>query len=118
MKGAFQVRTNLFHKYTTYEPFIVNAFVDYCDFRKGKHNPITGLVFAVIDKYTNISHECPFKPLEKFIIENLEIPTNGLPVVVPAGDYRLNIGFYKDANESLRYALIQVFARVRALISN
>lgn len=93
----------------------MNAFVDYCDFRISNNNPIQSIVFSVIDKYTNATHNCPFIAPEMIIIKDLEIPTKGMPEILPVGDYRVNLEFYNDANETLRYALLQVFATVRAL---
>ena len=67
------------------------------------------LLMDMISPYAYTFHACPYKPMEHFSIKDFIVKQNSLPVVIPLGEYRLDLEFLRDEDERTRYILVQSF---------
>jgi len=73
------------------------------------------MVIGHISQYSNNTHPCPFNPPELFVAKDLILDGGYLPEVIPTGEYRIDLEWFKDEKKTVRYALIQVYFKARSL---
>jgi len=110
-----QIRTRFFYKYQTYQPWLIDNAFDYCAFRRGAKNAVMEMMIGLISKYSNNTHPCPFNPPELFVAKDLILDGDYLPDVIPTGEYRLDMEWFKDEKQTIRYALIETYFTARSL---
>lgn len=93
-----------------------NFAADYCSFRANNDdNQLLKFLIDAISKYTNNTHPCPFKPPEVLMLKNFVIDDEMFPPIMPKGDYRVDVEYFKDKSKTVRYAKSQGFFNVRGL---
>uniref|UniRef100_A0A1I8JW24 MD-2-related lipid-recognition domain-containing protein n=1 Tax=Anopheles quadriannulatus TaxID=34691 RepID=A0A1I8JW24_ANOQN len=101
----------LFYKYTTYRPFVIDWNMEYCQAaRNGHFSPTTAVMMRVIEEtLPDFYYPCPHGNRTYATLWMFE-PKHVLPTL-PSGDYRMDIYFRDSADEEL--LVVQLFASVR-----
>uniref|UniRef100_A0A182MGV6 MD-2-related lipid-recognition domain-containing protein n=1 Tax=Anopheles culicifacies TaxID=139723 RepID=A0A182MGV6_9DIPT len=108
-----EVIVKAYYKYTTYQPFMIDWNMEYCQAaRVGRFNPSHALVMKIIEEtLPEFYYPCPHGNRTYTVFWLL--PARLLPQSLPSGDYRLDI-FYRDSSKTDMFAM-QMFAGVRRL---
>uniref|UniRef100_A0A182W2H9 Uncharacterized protein n=1 Tax=Anopheles minimus TaxID=112268 RepID=A0A182W2H9_9DIPT len=91
-----EVIAKSYYKYTTYQPFLIDWNMEYCQAaRVGKFNPSHALVMKIIEEtLPDFYYPCPHGNRTYTVFWLL--PARLLPQSLPSGNYRLDI-FYRDS---------------------
>ena len=69
----------------------------------------------MISPYAYTFHACPYKPMEHFMLKDFFVKQNSLPVVIPFGEYRLDLELSENEDGKTRYLLVQTFFIVKSV---
>lgn len=51
----------VFYKYNTFKPFLVNVTDDFCGLLSGRSQPkVLSMVYTMLKKHSNVNHPCPY----------------------------------------------------------
>lgn len=100
----------LFHRYATWQKFLVDVWENACDAIAGRvaKAPVFSIVYNNFKAYTNILHPCPFRVNETVYVASDRINFNRFFMpLVPSGAYRIDFNF-TDGPERHPFLFMQV----------
>ncbi|XP_017849014.1 uncharacterized protein LOC108604182 [Drosophila busckii] len=76
-----------------YKPWLIDFKIDACKFLRTRYQPVAKIIMNLIKDVSTLNHSCPYKGVNG-IKDFYNIA--GLPVVLPTGDYLLELTWIFD----------------------